>query len=273
MHSLTSLGRKYSLQKNEQPSDRDFLRLFCQEGTRNIKSSSTKAAMLSNTRVDHCITGEQYAFQFPQHTASCAVPSFWVPGYGFKQGGRSTEKSAAVWEFLVFLVGRGDKSADGGNKSLPAQCERAMFLAGTAAGESIFNDTTKDKVVMKANETGTRTFKFHELLNEDQFKQLLRRPLIEVVNSYKKAAAKEAEASLRAQDPLRAAIFTKTSPALRSRWKKVVANYIDDQELPAELQEQIVVDVLPMPLTQLRQFIYKFVVGSGRQDVDVTIMM
>jgi len=101
--------------------------------------------------------------------------------------------SGSQLEFILFVQGRGDKTAGegaGGNtKTMPRTAEEAMRLAGTAAGQAMF----PGEKYMVATPNGARRFRCEDWLDAQQLKSQMSKPRKQLLSQYEKTTVKEAE--------------------------------------------------------------------------------
>jgi len=197
------------------------------------------------------------------------VQEIFQAGFGHQKKAKSVYNTSKSLDFIVFLTGRGDPAADNGNKTLPAQAEKAMLLLGTTQGEAVLNETPHDREVMRANPTNHRTFRLSELLSQDQLKAQMSRPLAQLKKSADRARAIETEAALCLADPLRGIISKAPKATLQCRWRQLLRRHQNNPLLPFEAAVLLVMNIQAMSLAELRVHVMQFMNLSERQPADM----
>ena len=108
------------------------------------------------------------------------------------------------------------------------------------AGEKVLADTEKDKAFMKANSTGTRTYKIYELKDQQQIKAYFGKTRADLVKQIETLRAKQEEKRRQESDGVRKKVMSLTTLQLRVRCDALVAkhNQLGDINSIAALVEQ-----------------------------------
>ena len=235
---------------------------------------ANKASVISPHRADAVLSEEEYQLLYRCSPHSSHAKPFFAVGFGYRPKVPVLSNSATAWAYIVFCVGRGERTGDNGNKALPTACAEGMFLFGTDKGEEVFKETPHDVAFMKRNATNTRVFRLHELLSEEQFKQLLRRNFTTLKQSKARAEAKEEEARLQHNNPLRKAVFKASTKQLLDKWAKIRGNHVNRpaSHLLPGVPERRLFDVSTLtPLATVREFVYSFVIDVGQLPEDQAV--
>lgn len=256
-------------------TDTDALKLYCQHKTAQVAPTSSKATILDATRVERLITAEEYNALYPAYSnrVSLSGAQLWHVGGGHRKKAKQVRKTAAACAFTVFVKGRGEADVDGGNKSLPSECVKAMFLHGTVEGSTIFCETDTDRNFMAHNNPPARSFKLHQLLSEDQLKAELRKPYSALVKSAKTVAAREAEQLAQSVDPLRRAIFKSQTVTLKRKWSVLVERYSQRGDLDQAIAGMLLQDTENILLADRRLLLLDFLNETGRSVQDVQLFL
>lgn len=254
-------------------SDNDALKVFCHTRTALVKQSASKNSHLSPSRQEHLVPYEIYEQQYPQYARdahhSASIRQLFHAGFGHQKQGKTVYNTSKTLDFIVFLTGRGDPAADNGNKTLPAQAEKAMLLLGTHEGANVLSETPHDRERMRANPANNRTFRLSELLSQDQLKAQMSRPLGQLKKSAERARAIEREAALCLADPLRGVINKASKSTLQCRWRQLLRRHQDTHLLPFEAAVLLVMSIENMTLAELRVHTMQFMNLSERQAADM----
>ena len=155
------------------------------------------------------------------HGPRCIV----CPGSAQKRQCPSTDTSAKMLRFVIFMVQRGATKAEGGqglSKTLASEANRGMRLMGLVEGEAVFTNSDADKDYMRRTGDGrVATFKFHEVLSTHQLKAYFSKTLPKLRASLERLVKSEAVAAAALRDPLFARISNMAKPACISNIKAV----------------------------------------------------
>jgi hypothetical protein len=151
-----------------------------------------------------------------------------------------------------------------------------MLWRGTAQGATIFNTSDEDKEMMAPAQYNTRFFRLKELRDAQQLKQYLRKPASELQAQLQNILKREEEEKLRAEDPLRRAIYekVKSTAALQSKLGRLLKNHTAEElaAVPPSLLARVQTTEAPRePLAAQRDVLLQIVTLLGHQDRDLLL--
>jgi len=184
-----------------------------------------------------------------------------IVGFGHKSTSTQVRCTESMYQFILFVQGRGDKNVGNGNKTLPSDAAKAMKYFGTDEGAKVFLSTPHDREFMSPNPDNIRFYKLHHLLNQQQLKGFMSLKRSALEKSCQRLQIKALnEIEIRSNPLLKAIQDLKSSKQII----KIIGKIYQNHNVPEDEQDRYGINQLSTKLS--RDFLYNLVTEKYRSE-------